>query len=490
MTDLTFWRRSLPPVEREEWPSSICAFAWFFLLLTSYYLVRPVRETLGSELGTGELPWLFAATFLTMLLLNPIYAMLVARVSRRVLVHVTYRFFSLCLVAFWLLMNRESSPWVARCFFVWVGVFNMFAVSIFWSFLADSFSSDQAKRLFGVIAAGGTIGGVVGSLAAQQSVEQIGVAQLLLIPIVLLEVATWLMTRFHRLAKRFSTTEALAVQDKPTGGSFWEGIASVFQSRYLLAICGLLLLSSICGTTGYFQQIEIIGGTIEDSEQRLKLFARMNLAVQVVTVVLQSLIVGRLIRWFGLPVVLCVLPLVYATSFLGLGLTTTLAMLVVGRVAQRSAAFGILVPAQETLFTVIPRAEIQVQGLYRHGRRPRWRCACQLGLQRAEIHRIDAIGARDRDGTNHLRLVLGCLVARFGRGTASTDDGGITPIPSLDRQVVCELEIRRFRALNGLGPEGRHSPCLWREPPVTGHRTSSRPGGPAQHRCNVSARWA
>ena len=126
----------------------------------------PVRETLGSELGTGELPWLFAATFLTMLLLNPIYAMLVARVSRRALVHVTYRFFSLCLVAFWLLMNRESSPWVVRCFFVWVGVFNMFAVSIFWSFLADSFSSDQAKRLFGVIAAGGTIGGVVGSRRA------------------------------------------------------------------------------------------------------------------------------------------------------------------------------------------------------------------------------------------------------------------------------------------------------------------------------------
>ncbi len=357
MSDTSFWRRLLPQIEQEEWPAGLFAFTWFFLLLSSYYLIRPVRETLGSELGTGELPWLFAATFVTMLLLNPIYAMLVAGVSRRILVHVTYRFFSLCLLIFWLLMSRESSPWIARSFFVWVGVFNMFAVSIFWSFLADSFSRDQAKRLFGVIASGGTIGGMVGSLAAQELADQIRVAQLLLVPIILLELATWLMTHFHRAAKRFASSVASENQDQPTGGSFWEGIVSVFQSPYLLGICGLMILSSICGTTGYFQQIEIIGGAIEDPEQRLKLFARMNLAVQVVTVILQGLIVGRLIRWFGLPIVLCILPMVYATSFLGLGLSTTLAMLVAGRVAQRSGAFGISVPAQETLFTVIPREQ-------------------------------------------------------------------------------------------------------------------------------------
>ena len=357
MSDTSFWRRLLPQIEREEWAASFCAFTWFFLLLSSYYLVRPVRETLGSELGTGELPWLFAATFFTMLLLNPIYAGLVATVSRRILVHITYRFFSLCLVGFWLWMSRESTVWVARAFFVWVGVFNMFVVSIFWSFLADSFSREQAKRLFGMIAAGGTIGGIVGSYAAQELADQIEVAQLLLIPIVLLEIATWLMVGFHLSAKQFATARALQVQDKPTGGSFWEGIVSVFQSRYLLGICGLLMFSSICGTTGYFQQIEIIGSAVEDPEERLKLFARMNLTVQIIVVILQSLIVGRLIRWFGLPVVLCILPMVYATAFLGLGLSTTLAMLVAGRVAQRSGAFGIAVPAQETLFTVVPREQ-------------------------------------------------------------------------------------------------------------------------------------
>jgi AAA family ATP:ADP antiporter len=211
--------------------------------------------------------------------------------------------------------------------------------------------------LFGVIAAGGTIGGVVGSFAAQELADQIRVDQLLLIPIFLLEIATWLMTLFHFLAKRFASAAALAVQDEPTGGSFWEGIYSVFQSRYLLAICGMLMLSSICGTTGYFQQIEIIGDAVQDPEQRLKLFARMNLAVQIITVILQGLIVGRLIRWFGLPMVLCILPMVYATSFVGLGLSTTLAMLVAGRVAQRSGAFGVSVPATETLFTVIPREQ-------------------------------------------------------------------------------------------------------------------------------------
>ena len=357
LTHLT--RRFLPPIEADEWRPLLLAFAWFFCVLLSYYLIRPVRETLGSVLGRNELLPLFTATFTVMVLANPIYSFLIAKLPRRVLALIVYAFFALCLFVFWLFMNTTISTWTARAFFVWVSVFNLFAVSLFWSFLADTFSSEQAKRLFGFVAAGGTLGGLTGSFLAQELVGRVGMAQLLLVPMGAIGVVAILMLSFDRAARQMKAKTEVAVseEDQPTGGTFWEGITHVMQSPYLMGICGALILAKLCGTTGYFQQTEIVSETLADNEMRIRLFARMNIAVQVVTIILQTLFVGRLMRWWGLSAVLCILPLTYAASFLGLGMTSTLAMLVIGRVAQRGMAYGLMVPAQETLFTVVSRED-------------------------------------------------------------------------------------------------------------------------------------
>lgn len=347
----------LPQIDQKEWPALSLAFLWFFFVLFSYYLIRPVRETFGSILGSKELPYLFMATFLVMLVANPIYGFLVAKLPRRILALIVYAFFAICLTVFWYLIRFEvDSTWTARAFFVWVSVFNLFAVSLFWSFLADTFDSQQAKRLFGLIAAGGTLGGLCGSFLAQRVVERIGVAQLLLIPLAFIVVLSALMLFFERASKNVRGEE-VEERGEATGGTFWEGISSVCKSPYLLAICGALILAKLCGTTGYFQQTEIVSQTMADPELRTRLFARMNLAVQLLTILMQTLLVGRLLRGGGLSLVLCLLPFTYALSFLGVGLTATLAMMVAGRVAQRGMAYGMMAPAQETLFTVVSRED-------------------------------------------------------------------------------------------------------------------------------------
>lgn len=356
-------KRWLPQIEPQERLTVIWAFVAFFVILASYYMIRPVREVMGSRLGTGELKWLFLAVFLVMLAANPIYSSLVARLKRGALVHLVYRFFACCLVGFWFVMRRDPesvSIWVARVFFVWVSVFNLFTVSLFWSFLADTFHSEQAKRLFGLIAAGGTIGGIVGSLAAQWMADHMELAPMLLVPALVLELSIWCMQAFDRVSRQIAkVSPALSSPEvaEPTGGTIWEGITAIFTSPYLLGICLLLVAVKLCATTGYFQQAEIVEATGMENEQRLKLFAQINLAVQVITIVLQSLVVGKVMRWLGLPFALMLLPFVYAISFLAVSFIPTLSALVASRIAQRSIAFGIMVPAQEALFTVVTREQ-------------------------------------------------------------------------------------------------------------------------------------
>ena len=350
---------------RPLFPVIAWSFSWFFAVLSGYYVVRPVRETMGSMLGTAKLQQLFLATFLVMLVANPLYSWLVGRVSRRLLVHLVYRLFALCLLGFWWTMYRndgQMSDIVAQMFFVWVSVFNLFAVSMFWSFSADVFNNQQARRWYGVIAAGGTLGGICGSFVAGLLVERIGIAQLLLIPMILLELATHLMDQLHRASKNLLADEAvegvdLDEADQPTGGGVWSGLLAVFRSPYLIGICIVLLLSQLCGTTAYFQQAEIVLAELPSQAQQLKFYSNINLAGQIVTVGLQAVVAGMVMHYFGLSVALCVLPVVYLASFIGLGMSTTLGMLALTRVAQRGAGLGIMVPAQQALFTVVPREQ-------------------------------------------------------------------------------------------------------------------------------------
>ena len=344
----------------EEVGALIWGFAWFFTLLLAYYVLRPVRETLGVERGPEGLKWLFTATFIGMLFAVPLYSALVARVGRRRLVPIAYRFFASNLFLFWIALRTEGATrdFAASAFFVWVSIFNLFAVSIFWSFQADIFSSAQGKRLFGFIAAGGTSGAVLGSLITAELSSLIGTANLLLIPLVLLEAALFCARRLDLQASSLSSEKGDKREDKSgTGGGLFEGFIATFRSPYLLAIAAYTLCNALLGTTVYFQQAEVVKMAIEEEAARTAFFARLNLWVQFATVGIQVLITARLLKAVGVAAALCILPLIYAIGVGALGFAPTIGVLAVIDVLRRAGTYAITGPSREVLFTSVPRTE-------------------------------------------------------------------------------------------------------------------------------------
>ncbi len=351
---------------QEERRGVAYAFVWLFCILLGYFIVRPVRETMGSIVGTAELQRLFLASFFAMIVAVPLYSALVARLPRRWLVRVVYHFFAFCLLGFWMLMRIESQlvqAWTARILFVWISVFGLFATSVFWSVLADLFSSSQGKRLFGLIAAGGTAGAITGSLITSQIAEHLSTGTLLLLPIAVIEAGLWCAWRLDRQAGSLQHADPGGrihqdqSGDKPTGGGLMTGITHVIKSPYLASICLFLFFVQACGTQLYFEQAEIVKASIADDESKTKLFAYLDLGTQLLTLVVQVGLSSVILRRLGVGAALVILPIVYAIGFASLAAYQSLSVLVVTVIAARAAGYGIAVPAREVLFTVVSRED-------------------------------------------------------------------------------------------------------------------------------------
>ena len=335
------------------------AAIWFFLLLFGYYVLRPIREQISSTYGIQNLTWLFWASFSVMLITVPLYSVLVGKFDRRILVPSIYALFVTCLLMFWAAMKYlpdESQIWVARVLYVWVSVYGLFIVSFFWSVVGDLLSTSQGRRIFGYIAGGGTIGGLVGSQVALHLVNRIGVANLLLIPAGLLVLAYVVYLMLERsLAQHGLGTGTVA--GKATGGNPFAGFTSVFKSRYLLMICCYGVFLAVCGTTVYFQQAEIVNAAIDTEEGRTAYFAGVNFAVSLVALVFQFGLVGWLMKRVGLGWTLAGLPLAYIVGISSLAISPTIEVLAVIAVLGRSAEYGIANPAREVLFTSVNRED-------------------------------------------------------------------------------------------------------------------------------------
>lgn len=371
--------QSSEPTPVEHWWSRVevherlpvaWATAWFFFILLAYLIVRPVRETMGSLGSTSTLQWLMLATFVVMLVAVPVYSFLVARMPRRWLVRTVYHFFAVSLLAFYLLMQAPSSPlqvWIARAFFVWVNVFALYATSVFWSVLADLFTSGQGKRLFGIIAAGGTAGAITGSLLTSQLATHLSTGSLLLLPILMIEIGLYCAWRMERnvvrlnlvlnLAPEAGDESASASTPTATGGGLLTGITHVWRSPYLLAICLFLVMVQACGTQLYFQQAEIVAAAFETKEERTQLFAYLDLSAQVLTLFIQAFGASLVLRKLGVSIALMILPLVYLGGFASLAVSQSLSVLVAVMIATRAISYGITVPTREVLFTVVSREE-------------------------------------------------------------------------------------------------------------------------------------
>ena len=345
-----------------EMRALLWSFAYFFCLLAGYYVLRPVRDEMGLASGIKNLPWLFTATFFVMLAVVPIYGALVARLPRQRFIPLVYHFFVINIVIFWVLLTQGIALAVtAQVFFVWISVFNLFAVSVFWSFMADLYGAEQGKRLFGFIAAGGSAGALLGPSIAAGLAEPLGRANLLLIAAVLLECAVFCAMRLEAAAAVF---KASAQENTPTapaskgfGGSWIGGILMIVRSPYLAGIATWVALLSQAGTFLYFQQANIVSALTDDPNKRTAIFARIDLAVSLLTVIVQFLATGKLIKRFGAGPATAFLPFVFAAGFIALWATPMLWVVIAFQALQRAANFAIANPAREVLFTVVEREE-------------------------------------------------------------------------------------------------------------------------------------
>ena len=354
-------------VRREEIGAMLWSFLYFFFLLAAYYVIRPVRDEMAVQFGAHNLQRLFTATFLAMVVAIPIFGALAARLPVNRLLPTVYVFFAACLAGFHFALDAGiTKRALAPYFFVWVSVFNLFVVSVFWSFMADFFDTAAARRLFGFISAGGSLGAVAGPTITAVLAAQLGISNLLLVSALLLGAAIICIFMLLRIsarrgdAARFLRTGGEGAEKPSRGGgrpSLWVGVVALARSPYLLGIGVFLLCYTLLSTLLYYQQTALVPLAIASPEERTRLFAVVDFAVNTLTLALQFFATGRLLTRFGLVAMLAALPAFNVAGFLALSAATILPTLVVFGVLRRAGEFAITKPARETLFTVVTKEE-------------------------------------------------------------------------------------------------------------------------------------
>lgn len=351
--------RRLVLLEPGEGPILTAATAYFACLMAGYYLLRPVREAFGIARGADKLPWLMTGTLLAMLLVNPAFAALVSRFPRRRFIPWTYRFFALNLVVFAALFRwrgGHAGAALGYVFYIWLSVFNLFVVSVFWGFLTDLMHEAQAKRLFGFIAMGGTMGAIAGAgLTEALSRGQafgwplpfaLGPGGLMLVSAVILELAAQCALI---LARRFHLGHAAGAPTEPGPGAL-EGLRLVAGSRYLQLMGGYMLLYTITSTFLYLAQGGIVEHAFASRSARTAAFARLDLWTNLLTLVGQIFLTGRVLRRFRMAGILLVLPVLTFLGFGGLWALPTFGMLALVQVSRRGLHYALDRPAREILY--------------------------------------------------------------------------------------------------------------------------------------------
>lgn len=335
---------------------SLWAAVTFGALLASYMAFRPVRDALIVE-DADRLPWLFTGTLVAVTLLSPVWSAVLAWSRPRRAVPVSFHVFAACCLVFAVLVGNEVAPLaVSRTFYIWSAVFNLFVVSVFWSLLADLLGPVIAKRLYGPIAAGGTVGAIVGPALTRLLVDTIGIDGVLVMSAVFLELAVIGAAQVRKHGEALDREDGVPA-DEPTPGDALRGFMQVVRSPYLLGIVTYVLLTATAATFVYMEQAHLVEATLPDRVERTELFASIDLWSQVCVFVVQTLIAMRLITWFGPGVVLTLLPIAQAIGITALATAPAIATLVVVQIVTRAFTHGLARPARELLFTVVSRDE-------------------------------------------------------------------------------------------------------------------------------------
>jgi AAA family ATP:ADP antiporter len=345
-------------------PNEVPALAWswlyIFSLLSSYYIMRPIRDQMGVAGGVNNLQWLFTGTLIGMLLLNLPFSWLVKTLPREKFIPISYRFFGANILLFALalyLATPEQTIWVGRIFFIWTSVFNLFVVSIFWQMIVDIFTSEQGKRLFGFIAAGATLGAISGSAFTVSTVEHVESFYLMIGAALMLEVAVFCVRRLAGFSAAFSMRPPAEEAPQPIGGTLFGGIRDALSSSYLLNVSLFLLLYAVTSTFLYFQQAAVVSHSFQSRAAQTAFFAGVDLGVNVLTLAVQLFLTGRILKRFGVGATLSLLPLFSVLGFGAVAIAPTLISVVGFQLFRRAGNFAIARPTREVLFTVLPRED-------------------------------------------------------------------------------------------------------------------------------------
>ena len=356
-------------------PALWWSLLYFFCLLTAYYVLRPVRDAMGAsadvyavfppalvdwaqrsgvDLGGLTLQLLFTATFICMVVLQPVYGALVSRYPRRVFLPVVYLCFIACLGLFYWAFNHEL-PGRGAAFFVWVAVFNLFAVSVFWSYMADVFDNENAKKVYGYIGAGGTIGALLGPMITRSLVQRIGVGDLLLVSVAFLCLCLLCIMKLRPWAVRRERELGEASGEQAMGGSVWAGLKLVWKIPLLRALAMLMFFGVGVGTLLYNEQAAIARQFFAEDTARTAYFANIDLAVNALTILVQVFLTRWLLRRHGVAPLLLLPAIAILIGFSLLTLSPLPILVAIVQVVTRAGEFSLAKPARETLYTRVDR---------------------------------------------------------------------------------------------------------------------------------------
>ena len=344
-------------VQPHEAPAVAAGLAMFFLLFTGYFMLRPVRETMGVAGGVDNLQWLFTGTFVATLAVLPLYGWIASRVARRTIVPWVFGLVVASLLGFAAsLALQPDNVWAGRAFYIWVSVINLLLISLAWSVLADVFASAEAKRLFALIAAGASAGGLLGPLLATVLVGTLGHGGLLVLSSLFIAGSSAMALWLHRWRDLhpFDGAEMPLQRRQPLGGNPFAGATAVFRSPYLLGIALFVVLLATVTTFLYFEQARFVAELFPDRQRQTQVFGLIDTVVQALAILTQLFITGRIARRMGVGVLLVAVPLVMAFGFLWLALAPVFAVFVVVMVARRAGEYAFVRPGREMLYTVVP----------------------------------------------------------------------------------------------------------------------------------------
>ena len=351
-------------VERHELYAVAWSFVYFFCILSAYYMLRSVRETMSAEGGVQNIPLLFSSTFVVMLAVTPVFGWVASRFPRRQFLPWVYYFFIANIVGFWLgftyaINNEISYIWIGRAFFVWLSVFNLFVVSVFWSFMADIYSREQCRRLFGLISAGGSAGALLGPLTTGLLVTSIGFQNLLPMSALLLLFGVFCISRLRRWVEsehRDDIRETMATA-KPLGGSFLGGVTHVARSRYLSAISIASIIASLLGTALYMFMADLVVDAFASTDERTRTFAFIDVATNTMAMLLQLLVVKHAVSRLGVGVTLSIMPIASVIGFILLAVNPGILVVAAFQAVRRALGFGFSKPTNDMLYSVVTPEE-------------------------------------------------------------------------------------------------------------------------------------